>query len=196
MADFRSQVHEAISPHLNAKDRIKLAQLLSKFSNVFDDKLDTCNVTSHEINIGRSTPITQRPQRLPYAYRDEADQQIKEMLANGIIAPRVSPWSSPIVLVRKKNSDLRFRVDYCKLNQITVNDSHPLLLISDLLDGVKDTNILVCLIFTLVTGRFQLHKKTMLKLHLSCKMGYMNLLECRLDCKQHQQHFSVQWKSS
>ena len=71
-------------------------------------------------------------------YRDEADQQIQEMLANGIITPSVSPWSSPIVLVRKKNGDLRFCVDYRKLNQITVNDSHPLPLISDLLDSVKD----------------------------------------------------------
>ena len=136
--DFQSQVHEAISPHLDEKDRIKLAQLLSEFSDVFDDKLDTCNVTSHKINTGRNTPVKQRPRRLPYAYRDEADQQIQEMLANGIITPSVSPWSSPIVLVRKKNGDLRFCVDYRKLNQITVNDSHPLPFISDLLDSVKD----------------------------------------------------------
>ena len=95
-------------------------------------------MTSHKINTGRSTPIKQRPRRLPYAYRDEADQQIQEMLANGIITPSVSPWSSPIVLVRKKNVDLRFCVDYRKLNQITDNDSHPLPLISDLLDSVKD----------------------------------------------------------
>ena len=95
-------------------------------------------MTSHKINTGRSTPIKQRPRRLPYAYRDEADQQIQEMLANGIITPSVSPWSSPIVLVRKKNGDLRFCVDYRKLNQITVNDSHPLPFISDLLDSVKD----------------------------------------------------------
>ena len=125
-ADFQSQVHEAISPHLNEKDRIKLTQLLSEFSDVLDDKLDTCNATSHKINTGRNTPIKQRPWRLPYAYRDKADQQIQEMHANGIITTSVSPWSSPIVLVRKKNDDLRFCVDYRKLNQITVNNSHPL----------------------------------------------------------------------
>ena len=119
-ADFQSQVHEAISPHLNEKDRIKLAQLLSEFSDVFDDKLDTCNVTSHKINTGRNTPTKQRPRRLFYAYRDEADQQIQEVLANGIITPSVSPWSSPIVSVRKKNGDLRFCVDYRELNQITI----------------------------------------------------------------------------
>ena len=60
------------------------------------------------------------------------------MLENGVIKPSTSPWSSPIVLVQKKNRDMRFCVDYRKLNEITVNDSHPLPLISDLLDGVKD----------------------------------------------------------
>ena len=38
-AGFQSQVHEAISPHLYEKDRIKLAQLLREFSDAFDDKL-------------------------------------------------------------------------------------------------------------------------------------------------------------
>ena len=82
-------------------------------------------------------PIKQRPRRLPYAYREESEKQIKEMLENGVIKPSTSPWSSPIVLVQK-NGDMRFCVDYCKLNEITVSDSHPLPLISDLLDSVKD----------------------------------------------------------
>ena len=60
------------------------------------------------------------------------------MFENGVIKPSTSPWSSPIVLVQKKNGDMRFCVDYRKLNEITVNDSHPLPLISDLLDSVKD----------------------------------------------------------
>ena len=60
------------------------------------------------------------------------------MLENGVIKPSTSPWSSPIVLVQKKNGYMRFCVDYRKLNEISVNDSHPLPLISDLLDSVKD----------------------------------------------------------
>ena len=75
---------------------------------------------------------------IPYAYREESEKQIKEMLENGVIKPSTSPWSSPIVSVQKKNGDMRFCVDYRKLNEITVNDSHPLPLISDLLDSVKD----------------------------------------------------------
>ena len=83
-------------------------------------------------------PIKQKPRHLPYAYREESEKQIKEMLENGVIKPSTSPWSRPIVLVQKKNGDMRFCVDYRKLNEITVYDSHPLPLISDLLDSVKD----------------------------------------------------------
>lgn len=134
-------------------------------------------MTSHKINTGRNIPIKQRPRRLPYAYRDEADQQIQEMLANGIITPSVSPWSSPIVLVRKKNGDLRFCVDYRKLNQITLNDSHPLPLISDLLDSVKDAKYFSLL--DLRSGYWQIPvaQEDRAKTALARKMGYMNLLE-------------------
>ena len=60
------------------------------------------------------------------------------MLENGIITPRTSPRLSPIVLVKKKNGEVGFCVDYRKPNQITINDSHPLPLIPDLLDSIKD----------------------------------------------------------
>ena len=83
-------------------------------------------------------PIKQRPRRLPYAHREEAERQIKQMLDEKVIRHSVSPWSSPIVLVYKKSGELRFCVDYRKLNQITRNDAHPLPRISDLLDSVKD----------------------------------------------------------
>lgn len=136
--NFEKQVQESISPHLNQNDRIKLTQLLHEFADIFDDKLSKCNVTSHRINTGDNNPVKHRPRRLPYAYREESERQIKEMLEQGIIKPSTSPWSSPIVLVKKKNGELRFCVDYRKLNQITVNDAHPLPRIADLLDSVKD----------------------------------------------------------
>ena len=56
-------------------------------------------------------PIKQRPRRLPYAHREEAERQIKQMLDEKVIRHSVSPWSSPIVLVYKKSGELRFCVD-------------------------------------------------------------------------------------
>ena len=56
------------------------------------------------------------------------------MLANDIIRPSSSPYGSPILLVKKKDSDYRFCVDYRKLNDNTVKDRYPLPRIDETID--------------------------------------------------------------
>ena len=59
------------------------------------------------------------------------------MLAKGIIEPLSSPWSSPVILVKKKDGTIRFCVDYRKVNGVTVKDSYPLPRIEDCLDALS-----------------------------------------------------------
>ena len=58
------------------------------------------------------------------------------MLEQDLITPSKSPWSSPITLVKKKDSSYRFCIDYHKLNEVTSKDSFPLPRIDDSLDAL------------------------------------------------------------
>ena len=61
---------------------------------------------------------------------------LNDMLDNGIIEPNTGPWTSPIVLVRKKDGGVRFCIDFRKLNQYTQKDAQPLPRIDETLDAL------------------------------------------------------------
>ena len=104
-------------------------ELLEQKGKVFASKNEApgkaLNVT-HHIDTGNSAPVHQPKYRTSHQDRTTIASHIKDMLDKKIIEPSRSPWSSPIVLVPKKDGTIRFCVDYRKLNLVTKKDSYAL----------------------------------------------------------------------
>lgn len=122
---------------LSERELQQAKRLLLDFNDIFskgDHDLGRTGLVKHRIDTGDAPPIKQRPRRLPFAKEKEVADMIAEMQKNRIIEPSTSPWSSPVVLVKKKDGSTRFCVDYRLLNNATKKDSYPLPRIDDTLD--------------------------------------------------------------
>ena len=64
----------------------------------------------------------------------EVENQLADYLARGFIRPSTSPWSSPILLVKKKDGTMRMCTDYRGLNAFTIKNKYPLPRVDELFD--------------------------------------------------------------
>ena len=111
--------------------------LLEEFAEVFAEPqgLPPSRGREHAITLRQEAgPVSVRSFQYPQARKKEIERQICAMLAVGIIQASGSPYSSPVLLVKKNDRSWRFCVDYRALNKATVPDSYPIPMIDQLLD--------------------------------------------------------------
>lgn len=109
------------------KERItsKLRDIPEVFSH-HDLDFGCTDKVKHRIKLHDETPFKHRARPIHPQDVEAVRQHLRDLLEAGVIRQSESPFSSPIVVVRKKNGDIRLCVDYRKLNLQTVKDAYAL----------------------------------------------------------------------
>lgn len=81
------------------------------------------------------------------------EREINDMLQVGVISPSESAWASSVVLVPKQDGEIRFCVDYCKLNAVTRLENFPMPRTDELLEKLGHAQLISTL--DLTTGYWQ-----------------------------------------
>ncbi|GBM43296.1 Retrovirus-related Pol polyprotein from transposon 297 [Araneus ventricosus] len=100
------------------------------------------NVMSYDVIVGMNVLMQgETPRRLPFSEKKIVQTQVAQWLEQGIVEPCSSEYSSPVVIVRKKDGTPRVCIDYRKLNKVVVKDRFPLPLIEDILDRLQGSRV-------------------------------------------------------
>ncbi|XP_078694909.1 uncharacterized protein LOC144923898 [Branchiostoma floridae x Branchiostoma belcheri] len=135
--DSRGDLSEiTLGPRLSPSQRTELLSLVNKHAAVISSTPGKTDAAIFDIPTHTETPISQRAYPLPHKLRPALQQEIKNLLQQGIIRESQSPFSAPVVLVNKKDGGIRVCVDYRKLNNNTIADKYPMPRIDETIDGV------------------------------------------------------------
>ncbi|XP_042059320.1 uncharacterized protein LOC121803777 [Salvia splendens] len=97
---------------------------------------------NHKITLALdSSPVNSRPYRHSAIQKNIIEKQVSDLLKQGFIQPSSSPFSSSVVLVKKKDGTWRMCVDYRQLNKITIKDKYPIPIIDELLEELKGATV-------------------------------------------------------
>ena len=121
-----------------------LQQLLEKFQDVFEEPNNLPPSRTHDQKVPLilgTGPVCVKPYRYQYYQKMEIERLIAEMLSTGVIRPSNSPYSFPVLLVKKHDDSWRMCVDYRALNKITIKDRFLIPVIDQLLDELNGVKI-------------------------------------------------------
>lgn len=125
---------------LTAEQVNQIQVLFLEYRDIFstgDFDIGYTDIIKHRIDVTNDIPFKQRHRYIPPSMYEEVRNHLRQLLDQGIIKESASPWASGVVLVRKKDGKLRFCVDYRKLNERTVKDSHAIPRLEEITDNLK-----------------------------------------------------------
>jgi len=136
----------------------EMQQILNNHLSVFDKPHElppSKGEHDHSITlVPGAQPPNVHPYRYPFTQSNEIKKIIKELLEAGVIHPSISPYSSPVVMVLKKDGEWRMCPDFMVLNKLIIKDKFPIPVVDDLLDELNGAQFLLSWILAQATTRF------------------------------------------
>lgn len=124
----------------NSKYRAAIEDILWRSKILFDPTPSIINIPPQSaIKTGDHPPIYSKQYPAPANDQQIKTQETQKLLERGQIEASTSPWSSPVVLVKKKDKTIRFCIDYRRLNAVTIKDAFPLPRIDEIFDQLIDS---------------------------------------------------------
>lgn len=125
---------ELDSSMLNSKQMEMAANFFHRWDNIFSTGITDIGHTDlvkHQIKLEKEEPFKEPYRRIPPGLIQEVQEHLEEMLKAGAIRESESPYSSNVVIVRKKDGSIRLCVDFRNLNSHTVKDAYAMPRIED-----------------------------------------------------------------
>jgi hypothetical protein len=117
----------------------EVQSIIHDFEGLFrePDELPPNRDFDHAISLLPDTVyVNSRPYKYSPQQKDEIEKQVAQMLKTGIVVPSLSPFASPVLLVKKKDGTWRFCVDYRKRNAAAIKNKFPMPVIDEFIDEI------------------------------------------------------------
>jgi len=98
----------------------------------------TSNMAEHQITMKDDKPIRQRYYPKNPKVQGEINAKVDELLQMGYIEHSTSPYSAPIVMVKKRTGKWRLCVDFRQINDKSIKDAYPMPRINYILDQLRE----------------------------------------------------------
>ncbi|CAM4693110.1 unnamed protein product [Lepidochelys kempii] len=123
-----------LSMTLGRMQRQQIQELCTSYVPTFSATPGLTEQAYHSIDTGNAYPIKVQPYRVSPQAKTAIEREIQNMLQMGVIRPSSSAWASPVVLVPKPHGEIRFCMDYRKLNAVTRPNNYPVSCTDELLE--------------------------------------------------------------
>lgn len=125
--------------NLTPEEGLEFDEFLTWWKKHYETSPGKTDLVKHKIYIDPGIPpIKQKYYPVSPAMLKIIHTEIEELLVKGLIIESESPWSSPVLLVKKKNGKWRLCIDYRQVNRVSRKNAYPLPFINDILNQLKD----------------------------------------------------------